>query len=139
MSIVKDIMTTNVLTAKTDTPFSEVVKVFTNSNINHLPITNSDGILRAIISTTDVLAAIHEMDQFALNYNGFSLEKRLNVRDEMSSDVISIFDDAPIKHVVKLMIDNNIHAIPIVEEENVIGIITANDILKAIYSGEVKI
>ena len=139
MSIVKDIMTTNVLTAKTDTPFNEVVKVFTNSKINHLPITNSDGTLRAIISSTDVLAAIHEMDQFALNYNGYSLEKRLSVRDEMSSDVISIYDDAPIKHVVRLMIDNNIHAIPIVEEDNVIGIITSNDILKAIYAGKVKI
>jgi len=139
MSIVKDIMTKKVLTAKTDTPFNEVVNVFTNSKINHLPITNSDGRLRAIISTTDVLAAIHEMDQFAINYNGFSLEKRLSVRDEMSSDVVSIFDDAPIRHVVKLMIDNNIHAIPVVEDDNVIGIVTSNDILKAIYAGEVRI
>jgi len=137
MPTAKDIMTQNVLTAKTSTPFNDVVNVFTKSNINHLPILNSEGGLRAIISSTDVLKAIHEMDQFAINYNGYSIEKRIDVRDEMSSDVISITGETDLKEAVRLMVDHNIHALPIIENEELLGIITSNDILKAIYEGKV--
>jgi len=139
MPTVYEIMTRNVLTAKTDTPFNDVVKVFTRSKINHLPITSSNGILRAIISSTDVLKAIHELDQFAINYNGYSLERRINVKDEMSSDVIAITGDADINEVIKVMVENDLRAVPVVEEDSVIGIISANDILKAIHLGKIKI
>ncbi len=139
MSIVKEIMSKNVLTAKTDTPFSEVVNTFTKSNINHLPILNSNGAIRAIISSTDVLKAIHEMDQFAINYNGFSIERRLDVREEMTSDVISISADTEIKEIVQLMVENSIHALPVTKDDQIIGIITSNDILKAIYNGKLVV
>jgi len=139
MLTAKEIMTRNVLTAKTDTPFNDVVKVFTGSKINHLPIINTNGAIRAIISSTDVLKAIHEMDQFAMNYNGFSIEKRIDVRDEMSSDVISISADTDIKEAVRLMVDNDIHALPIIEDEEILGIVTSNDILKAIYEGKLNL
>ncbi len=139
MPTAKDIMTQNVLTAKTDTPFNDIVNVFTKSNINHLPILNSNGGLRAIISSTDVLKAIHEMDQFAINYNGYSIEKRIAVRDEMSSDVVSISADTELKEAVRLMVDNNIHALPVLENDEVLGIITSNDILKGIYEGKIDV
>jgi len=135
----KDIMTKNVLIAKADTSFNDVVKVFTDSKIRHLPITNSNGILRAIISSSDVLKAIHEMDQFAINYNGFSLEKRLEVDEEMSSDVVSVVDDLEIKEVIGLMLENDVHALPVVNNNSVVGIITSNDILRAISKGEIVI
>ena len=90
MTTINEIMTKTVLTAKTDTPFEDVVNAMMNSKINHLPITNPDGSLRGIISASDVLQAIHELDKFAINYNGYSLEKRLDIKNEMSSDFISI-------------------------------------------------
>lgn len=139
MSTANDIMTKNVLTAKVSTPFNDVVKVFTNSKIKHLPITNANGALRAIISSSDVLKAIHELDQFAINYNGFSLEKRLDVKDEMSSDVFSVSGNADIQEVVKVMVENELHAVPIIEDEELIGIITSNDILRAIHLGKLKV
>jgi len=139
MPTAKDLMSTNVLTAKTSTSFSDVVKVFTSSKINHLPITNTDGTLRALISSTDVLKAMHEIDQFARYTNGFSIENKLAVRDEMSSDVISITKDTDINEIVKLMVEHNIRSLPVMDDDMVAGIITSNDILKAIYNGKLSV
>lgn len=133
MPKVKDYMTKCVLTARTNTPFNEVVNALMNSKINHLPITNSDGSLRGIISSSDVLKAIHEMDQFAMYYNGFSLEKRLDVKDEMSSDIFSISSETDLKEAINHLIKNDIHALLVENEEGLVGILTSNDILRAIY------
>ena len=136
MSTIKDIMSTNVLVSSKDTPFNEIVQTFSKSKIHHMPIVNSKGGLRGIISANDVLEAIHEMDQFAINYNGFSLERRIETKDEMTSDVISIRPDQSLIEAIELMVKNNIHALPVEEDEAVVGIITSNDILKAIYEGK---
>jgi CBS domain-containing protein len=134
MTKVSEIMTKTVLTAKIDTPFEDIVNAMMQSKINHLPITNSDGSLRGIISASDVLEALHEMDQFAIYYKGFSLEKRLDVKDEMSSDLLSVSSDAELSEAINLLVDNNIHALPVVNEEGLVGILTSNDILRAINS-----
>ena len=132
MTTVNEIMTKTVLTAKRDTPFEDVVNVMMKSKINHLPITNLDGSLRGIISATDVLQAIHELDQFAINFNGFSLEKRLDVKEEMTSDFLSISSDAELKEAMDLLVNNNIHALPVEKDGLLVGILTSNDILRAI-------
>ena len=136
MSTIEDIMSKNVLVSKKDTPLNEIINTFLKSKIHHMPIVNSNGGLRAIISANDVLEAIHEMDQFAINYNGFSLEKRIETKDEMTSEVISITKDKSLIEAIDLMVKNNIHALPVEEGEELVGIITSNDILKAIYTGQ---
>ncbi|MFT4533491.1 MAG: CBS domain-containing protein [Saprospiraceae bacterium] len=133
---VEDIMSKNVLVAKKDTPLNEIINAFLKSKIHHMPIVNSKGGLRAIISANDVFEAIHEMDQFAANYNCYSLESRIETKDEMTSSVISITKEQSILEAVDLMVKNNIHALPVEEDEKVVGIITSNDILKAIYEGQ---
>lgn len=138
MTTVKDIMTKTVLTAHIDTPFYEVVQTLMKSNISHLPITNTDGSIRGILSASDVLEALHELDQFAINYKGFSLEKQLSVRDEMSSDVQFIKSSTGMKKAVEIMVDNDIHALPIVDHGEIVGILTSNDILRAIQKGKFK-
>ena len=136
MSTIEDIMSKNILVSKKDTPLNEIINTFLKSKIHHMPIVNSNGGLRAIISANDVLEAIHEMDQFAINYNGFSLEKRIETKDEMTSEVISITKDKSLIEAIDLMVKNNIHALPVEEGEELVGIITSNDILKAIYTGQ---
>ncbi len=136
MSTIEEIMSKNVLVSKKDTPLNEIINAFLKSKIHHMPIVNSKGALRAIISANDVLEAIHEMDQFAINYNGYSLESRIETKDEMTSAVISITKEQSIIEAIDLMVKNNIHALPVEEDEEVVGIITSNDILKAIYNGQ---
>ena len=132
MTTVNDIMTKTVLTAKMNTPFEDIVNALMRSKINHLPITNSDGTLRGIISASDILKAMHEMDQFNIYYNGYSLEKRLDVKEEMSSNFFSISSSSGLNEAIDLLVKNNIHALPVIDDEGLVGMLTSNDILRAI-------
>ena len=139
MAKVKDIMTENVLTARVSTPFAQLVNVFVNMGIHHLPIINSDGSLRAIFSSTDALEAIHEMEELTKELENFSLMKRVNVHDEMTSEVLSVTPNTKINDAIKIMVDYNIHALPVLENEKIVGIISSNDVLKAIHDGQIRI
>ena len=43
------------ITVKLDTPISECVKLFVTKNIKHLPVTDKKGVLKGIISATNIL------------------------------------------------------------------------------------
>jgi len=55
---VKEVMSTNVKTAREDMPISKVVNIMINNNINRLPILNNDGKLTGIITRADIIKSI---------------------------------------------------------------------------------
>jgi acetoin utilization protein AcuB len=139
MAKVKDIMTENVLTARVSTPFAQLVNVFVNMGINHLPIINNDGSLRAIFSSSDALEAIHEVEELTKEMEHFSFMKRVNVNEEMTTEVLSVTPNTKINDAIKMMVDHSIHALPVMQGENIVGIISSNDVLKAIHDGKIRI
>lgn len=139
MAKVKDIMTENVLTARVSTPFAQLVNVFVNMGINHLPIINNDGSLRAIFSSSDALEAIHEVEELTKEMEHFSFMKRVNVNEEMTTEVLSVTPNTKINDAIKMMVDHSIHALPVMQGEKIVGIISSNDVLKAIHDGKIRI
>ena len=139
MAKVKDLMTENVLTARVSTPFAQLVNVFVNMGINHLPIINNDGSLRAIFSSSDALEAIHEVEELTKEMKNFSFMKRVNVHDEMTSEVLYVSPNTKINDAIKIMVDQDIHALPVLEQDKIVGIISSNDVLRAIHDGRIRI
>ena len=54
------------------------------------------------------------------------------VKDVMHHPVTTINDYAPIAEAMQLLLDHNIHRLPIVEVGKLVGIITRHDFLKLI-------
>ena len=54
----------------------------------------------------------------------------MNVKDVMNSDVVSCKPDDEISSAAQLLKENNISGLPVVDEGNVVGIVTEADILK---------
>lgn len=135
----KDLMTSNVLSATTQTPFKDLIRVFVEMNVNHVPIINSNGGLRAMMSSTDALRALHEMSHVTARFDGINIETGLNVKEEMSKGVISINIDASVSDAVSKMIEENIHSLPVTDNDEMVGILTSNDILKALYEGKISL
>jgi len=138
MADTKDIMTNRVLTANVDTPFDKLMQVFVDLDLHHIPIAGNDGSLRGMVSSTDALQALHDME-YVLRRNGVSAETNINLKDYISNDLISISPTTEISSAVKLMVDKNIHALPVIEDDKLIGILSSKDILRAIASGKLKI
>ena len=50
----------------------------------------------------------------------------------MVKDVITVSPTEAAENVAKIMVENHINRIPVVESDNVIGIVTRGDIIKAV-------
>ncbi len=61
----------------------------------------------------------------------------LRARDVMSTNVISVKKDVPIFEAVKLLVENNISGLPVVEDNmTLVGILSEKDVVDLFYEGE---
>ena len=61
----------------------------------------------------------------------------LRARDIMSTDVISVKKDAPIFEAVKLLVQNNISGLPVVEDDMTLtGLLSEKDVVDLFYEAE---
>jgi len=61
----------------------------------------------------------------------------LRARDVMSTNVISVKKDAPIFEAVKLLVENNISGLPVVEDDMTLtGLLSEKDVVELFYEGE---
>jgi len=54
----------------------------------------------------------------------------MHARDVMTPDVVSAGPDTPLAELVRLMLDHQISAVPIVEDGRVVGIVSESDLLR---------
>ncbi len=120
--LVKDIMTRNVVTVRRETPLREAAEMMADNHIGCLIVKN-DGKVSGIITDRDILVFI--ADERHRNLDSFS------VKDAMTDYVITIRSISPIEKAVKLMTENRIKKIPVVDDEKLVGIITMSDIIWA--------
>ena len=68
------------------------------------------------------------MDANAVKANGTTLAK-----DVMKTEFISVLPETPVKEVARLMIDNSISAVPVVNKYNeIVGVVSENDLISKI-------
>ncbi len=61
----------------------------------------------------------------------------LKAKDIMTEDVISVAEDTPIVQAMRMIADNNITGIPVVDDDlNLVGILSEKDVLCLIYTPE---
>ena len=63
-------------------------------------------------------------------YEIAALLHKLKVHSVMTKDVLSIDVDTPLEDAARIMADNNIGGLPVMEEDILVGIITESDLFK---------
>ncbi len=128
---VRDRMSSEPITITPDTPFQEALKLMREHRFRRLPVVDKHGKLVGIVSERDLLYAspspATSLSVWELNY----LLSKLQVREIMTENVITTTPDAPIEDAARLIVDNKIGGLPVVDEQNhVVGVITETDIFK---------
>ena len=134
------IMHTRLVTVAPDTSLRKAKEIIEEKRINHLLVVNKSGNLVGIVSDRDVrqswaspatTLSVHE-----LNY----LLTQLTVEHIMVKKIITISPGTPIERAAYIMQQNRINALPVIESEKLVGIITSTDVmgvlLRAIGFGE---
>jgi len=141
--LVKEIMTKEVVTVRPEAPLKELAGIIKKHQINGMPVVSEDGTLVGIITMTDLLKILKD-----INYwdsiekikpgigvkEAFMREKeKATVAKKMTTHVTTVSENDSIEHVVDLMCKHNIHTIPVVKDGKLVGIVGATDIVSVSF------
>lgn len=129
------IMSFPVFSLDPEVSVSEAWLKFIDKKVHHMPVINGDGKIVGIVSDRDLLKKL------IINDGVVESSRDAAVGDIMSTDVIATTPVTDIRRIAKVMLDNHIGAMPVVDSDGSIsGIITRNDILFAIiHQPELKL
>lgn len=133
-------------------PLREIARLFYESGESILPVTEEDGRLVGIISIDDFLIIflpeyidlirnidfIHDFG--ALERSSFSIEEHLFVAEDlMKEDFVVLEEEDSIMKAAAMFHKLEQPRIPVVRGDNLVGMISQNDVCRAIYDLEGQI
>lgn len=124
--LVRDIMSFPVKTVSPETKLGEVEQILLRYGHTGVPVT-VDKNLVGIISRRDVDKAIK---------HGL---KHAPVKGFMTTKVATVEADVPWDEVQRLMVQHDIGRLPVVEDGNLVGIVSRSDVLRLVHGGSVPI
>jgi len=119
---VSTVMSPDLITADIDMDVGAAADIMLENHIGSLPVIEDDKLV-GILTKTDILEIC----------KGKPYEKRI-VEDVMSSELITIEPTERMIHARRLMIDADIGRLPVIEDGELIGIITSKDIARSMIA-----
>ncbi len=128
--IIERRMTRNPVTASPEMSVAEASALMKREKVHRLPVLDKDRKLVGIISEKDILYAspspvstlsIHEMAY---------LLSQLTVKKLMTRDVVTITKDTTVEEAARLMVDQDLSSLPVLEDGKLIGIVSKSDLFK---------
>lgn len=139
--LVLDAMTTSPISVDLNQNLLEIRAIFEEKNIHHI-IVQKEGKLAGIISKTDFYRASHFIGVLKNEKNELYNEKfykTLLVEDIMTSVVETVEPTDKLEKVVAIFRKNKFHAVPVVQNDIVVGIITSYDLIVQAYESAERI
>ncbi len=141
----RDLMSFPVVTVKPDATVGEAARLMLDAGVSALPVVDEHGNLVGILTHADF--GMHPRFR-PIADNVFSLlgatttprhveavSLKVNskrIRDVMRRRVFTVSPDTPLDKVTEIMLTRNIHRLPVIEDGQLVGIITRHDFLKLI-------
>lgn len=130
-------MTDQVISVKENTSLLEVQDIFSTHDFHHIPVVDHDGKVVGIISRLDYHLILDHFTIFrvdkARRTNAHFLGA-LIAGDVMSKNVAVINPDSQVEEANRIFLENLMHALPVVENGQLVGIVTTHNLL-SYYSG----
>ncbi len=129
MKIVSELMTEEVVKIDKDQRISYALELMEKNTISHL-IAVDNGKLTGIISITDIA------DLLGKKRTGSISPSRLHVSSGMSIEPITVTPNTNIAEAAKIMLSKKISSLPVVEEDELLGVFSKSDFLKCCDDAE---
>lgn len=146
MLIAKDIMTSSAVSVGLDSTVAEVADILISHGIGGVPVIDN-GVLRGIVSEGDLL---HRMEigtdlqsrpwwlRFfkgnAVLAADYIKSHSVHVADVMTADVVTVTETTPVADIIALLERNRIRRVPVMRDEQIVGMVSKTDLVKAILA-----
>lgn len=129
----EQVMTGPAVTIAEDRPLAEAVDLMISRNFKRLPVTGKEGRLCGMVSRLDIFRTVMRE---APDWNAFRSQKvdvthLKQVADIARRDTHTVSPDTPVADVLRLIGDNDIQRVAVVDAENkLLGLISDKDLLR---------
>lgn len=131
--LVKDIMTSTVLTIREDQSILEARELLRGKSLISLPVVDDMLRIRGIITLDDIGKASPSDSSTLSRYEANYLLGRLKVKDVMKRSVVTVDADDTIEFVAYKLYKYRVNALPVVNEDNKLcGIVSRSDIFRSV-------
>ncbi len=134
--LVEDVMSTGLRVTGPDSTLGQVTREMTAQKFRRLPVV-SDDVLYGIITTTDIMAYLGSGDVFPRLITGDVSEMMaLPVRELVSGPLYTTTPEKPVTLAAQEMLKRDIGALPVIENNRLIGLVTEFDLIRAFCRGD---
>lgn len=150
---VADVMQRHVVRVAADDPLSSVSRLFADEQISGAPVVSETGLVVGVVSMSDIVRSAGEEVPYSGTEAAFYRQIRasqphwldepdelagrltdLRVSDVMTPELVSIAPDAPISELAKLITDNHVHRVLVIEDTpdgaDLVGIVSVFDLVR---------
>lgn len=128
--LVGERMSHPVITIHPKMSMQDALNLMRQEHVRRFPVVDKHGRLVGIVSEKDLLDAspsdATSLSIYEVNY----LLGKITVKEIMTQDVITITEDTPLEEAARIMADKKIGGLPVIRNNDVVGIITETDLFK---------
>ncbi|MEL6832444.1 MAG: CBS domain-containing protein [Bacteroidota bacterium] len=125
---VAKIMTSSPISVNLRNGIGDVVQIFADHNIHHLPVVSGDRLI-GMISKTDIerISYVEGYDEGGVTT---MVNEMLTLEQVMTKQVETIQVDDQIKEAAQMLAKGEYHALPVLDGQQLTGIVTSTDVIK---------
>ncbi len=128
--IIERRMTRNPVTATPDMSIAEASNLMKQEKVHRLPVLDKDKKLVGLITEKDILyASPSPASSLSIHEMAYLLSK-LTVKKLMSKNVVTINKDTTVEEAARMMVDQDLSCLPVLEGDKLIGIVSKSDMFK---------
>jgi CBS domain-containing protein len=118
----RDVMNTDVVSVKKNTPIFEAVKLLVAHNISGLPVVEDDMTLVGILSEKDVVDLFYENENAEIK----------TVNDYMTEPAVHFDENSALVNICDFLLKNIFRRVPVTSNGKLIGVISVKDVLNSV-------
>ncbi len=131
--LVRKKMKTDLITITKNERMTMAKKILEEKNIRHLPVVEGKKLIGLVTNMDIRKAEASPATSLEIRELHYLLDK-LTVGEIMTRNVITISPDISVEEAATILHDNKIGCLPVVEDGNLVGIITENDVMEILIN-----
>ncbi len=146
MTDVRDIMTTDVVSVTEGTTIKDLCRILKEFDISGVPVVSEEGDLVGIVSEKDIIAhQVASLEPDFIDPDIYELisskylghdelnpgQDRMYVEEIMNRHVVTVTPKLSVDAACRVLLDNRLHRLPVLEGRRVVGIVSSLDLLRA--------
>lgn len=144
-----DIMTREVITVQKETTVAELAKLLATNNIGGTPVVDDEGKLLGVVTESDLIdqkkkvhipTVVTILDSVIYLENPEKMEKEmLKMAGSLVGNIYTenpktVTEETTLEDIATIMSEENIHTLPVMRGEELVGIIGKQDIIKTLIA-----